>query len=416
MQRTTTPTGLGSGPGSGDHRSVIASMLSKSFSEFTAVERLFDANLQEAAMGANGGDSTQNFNDDGPTRTPSKSPSKGRSLSDSTPKLSPSPKIKERLSKDDHNINTSLREPKTPRRPDFLQRGLSLQMPSGDSLGIQNPASFTRAPLSPQLTKNNTYGSPAKVLPRHSRGMDFSRACTNLHHSTLAEQSSPDSSPTITQKGVMIPHRKMSMNTMALDPPQFAPWSQTEKSMVSSSLGSVNMFDSECSSNSDEGDDLMEPDDNEDAILTTPQVAKRHNPTSSTPFGGAIAWPGANFPGANPSSFTTNFHRQRLRHGRSRKSSSSASGHSSMASPVPASPPTGKNEGYFGRDVTMRGPASRRESLSVHTHDLHISSGNDSGDEATKAQLSTPGVIRRAVTRRGNLLVRLASNHFSSRC
>lgn len=408
-QRTTTSTGSGSGPG--EHRSVLASMLSKSFSDFTASERHFDS--REAAMGR---DSTPNSGHDAPIRTPSKSPSKGRSLSDSTPKLSPSPKIKERVSKDDHNLNTSLREPKTPRRPDFLQRGLSLQMPSGDSPGIQNPASLSRAPLSPQLTKNNTYASPAKVLPRHSRGLDFSRACTNLHHSTLAEQSSPDSSPTITQKGVMIPHRKMSMNTMALDPPQFAPWSQTEKSMVSSSLGSVNMFDSECSSSSDEGADPMEPDDTEDVILTTPQVAKRHKQTSSTPFSGPAAWPGANFAGA--SSFT-NFHRQRLRNGRSRKSSSSASGHSSMASPVPVSPPSGKNEGYFGREVTTRGGAGRRESLSTHTHDLHISSGNDSGDESTRAHLSTPGVIRRPVTRRGNLLVGLAirkayirTNHF----
>ncbi|TID13226.1 Vacuolar protein sorting-associated protein 27 [Venturia nashicola] len=405
MQRTTTPTGSGSGPG--DCPSVIASMLSRSFSDFTAADRLFDTNLKEAAMGANGGDSTPNLDSNGPTRTPSRSPSKGRSLSDSTPKLSPAPNIRERrVSKDDQNINTSRRQPKTPRRPDFLQRGLSLQMPSGDSFGIQNPASFNRAPLSPQLTKNNTYGSPAKVLPRHSRGMDFSRACTNLHHSTLAEQSSPDSSPTVTQKGVMIPNRRMSMNTMAIDPPQFTPWSATEKSMVSNSLGSVNMFDSECSSNSDEGDDLMEPDENEDAI-TTPQVAKRHDPSSSTPFGASAAWPGGNFPGANPSSFTTNFHRQRMRHGRSSKSSSSASGHSGMPSPVPASPPAGKNDGYFGREVTMRGPASRRESLSMHTHDLHISSGNDSGDEATKTQLSTPGVIRRVVTRRGNLLPKI---------
>ncbi|QDS72444.1 hypothetical protein FKW77_009450 [Venturia effusa] len=377
-------------------------MLSKSFSDFTAADRLFDANSKEAAKGASGGVSTQNFNHHGPSRTSSKSPSKGRSLSDSTPKLSPSPKIKERVSKDDQNINTSIREPKTPRRPDFLQRGLSLQMPSGDSL-----RPFSPAPLSPQLTKNNTYASPAKVLPRHSRGMDFSRACTNLHHSTLAEQNSPDSSPTITQKGVMIPHRKMSVNMMALDPPQFAPWSQAEKSMVSTSLGSVNMFDSECSSNSDEEDDPMEPDDNEETILNTPQVVKLHNPTSSTPISGSAAWPGANFPGANPSSFTTNFHRQRMRHGRSRKSSSSASGHSSMASPVPASPPAGKNDGYFGREAAMRGPSSRRESLSMHTHDLHISSGNDSGDEAAKAQLSTPGVIRRAVTRRGNLLPKI---------
>jgi hypothetical protein len=47
---------------------------------------------------------------------------------------------------------------------------------------------------------------------------------------------------------------------------------------------------------------------------------------------------------------------------------------------------------------------SRRESLSLFTNDLHISSGNDSGDEAT-ALPQTPGVVRRPVTRRGNLLV-----------
>jgi len=43
----------------------------------------------------------------------------------------------------------------------------------------------------------------------------------------------------------------------------------------------------------------------------------------------------------------------------------------------------------------------------MHTHDLHISSGNDSGDESGKPVLSTPGVIRRAVTRRGNLLPKI---------
>jgi hypothetical protein len=41
--------------------------------------------------------------------------------------------------------------------------------------------------------------------------------------------------------------------------------------------------------------------------------------------------------------------------------------------------------------------------LSLFTNDLHISSGNDSGDEAVMPQ--TPGVVRRPVTRRGNLLV-----------
>jgi hypothetical protein len=75
--------------------------------------------------------------------------------------------------------------------------------------------------------------------------------------------------------------------------------------------------------------------------------------------------------------------------------------------------------GYFpgmNREMSMsgviRGPASRRESLSLHTHDLHISSGNDSGDEAVvkKPFPATPGVVRRVVTRRGNLLVSICTH------
>jgi hypothetical protein len=51
----------------------------------------------------------------------------------------------------------------------------------------------------------------------------------------------------------------------------------------------------------------------------------------------------------------------------------------------------------------MLATKARRESLSMGTTDLHISSGNDSGDENSGTP-STPGVIRRVVTRRSNLL------------
>lgn len=47
---------------------------------------------------------------------------------------------------------------------------------------------------------------------------------------------------------------------------------------------------------------------------------------------------------------------------------------------------------------------TRRESLAMGTEGMHLSSGNDSGDEASGTAPSTPGVVRRAVTRRGNLL------------
>ena len=57
--------------------------------------------------------------------------------------------------------------------------------------------------------------------------------------------------------------------------------------------------------------------------------------------------------------------------------------------------------GYFGWNRAAR---SRRESLALGTDGPHLSSGNDSGDEGSGAAPTTPGVIRRVVTRRGNLL------------
>ena len=165
------------------------------------------------------------------------------------------------------------------------------------------------------------------------------------------------------------------------------------------------MLGSEDSSSSSDELDQMDPDDTDDPMMMTPQV----NKTSSL-FPGAVVGnsPFANLfsPGGIPNFMS--IQRARLRKGRSRKSSSSASGHSSMASPGPGSPPNNKGEGYFAREAVRKRQGSRRESLSLFTNDLHISSGNDSGDEAT-ALPQTPGVVRRVVTRRGTLLVSVAS-------
>lgn len=355
------------------------------------------------------------------TPTKAQSPSKSRSMSDSTPRLSPSPNIKStvRRSKDDHTISAA---PQTPRRPE-VARGLSLQMPiKHDGKSPFTGVVPTPGPLSPKLDSRSIHGSPA-ALPRHSRGLDFSRACTNLHHSTLAEQSSPDSSPTITQKGIPIPIKSsLSMNSMILDSPQMhgSSWSQggnADRSMVSGSVSSVNMLDS--SSSDSDGDDAMEHDDNEDLMISTPQAYKLMDGSAPTPFPNTMAapkpvyWP--NPSGGAPHSFMS-FHRARMRHRRSRQSSSSASGHSSLASPIPQSPPNGRADGYFGRDAALKKVASRRESLSLGTNDLHISSGsgNDSGDEAGQSGVSTPNVVQRPVTRRGNLLVRTAFYHSCS--
>ncbi|KAK2827887.1 hypothetical protein FQN49_007246, partial [Arthroderma sp. PD_2] len=95
--------------------------------------------------------------------------------------------------------------PETPQRTNRPHLGLSLHMPQPFSPKSGPPAA--RIPLSPKLDSSHSFGSPASVLPRRSRGLDFSRACTNLHHSTLAE-SSPDSSPVVGGRGIAIPQRR----------------------------------------------------------------------------------------------------------------------------------------------------------------------------------------------------------------
>jgi hypothetical protein len=188
--------------------------------------------------------------------------------------------------------------------------------------------------------------------------------------------------------------------------------------VVSGSLGSVNMLGSESSGSSSDEDDLMDADDIDDSILSTPQVNKMSGAfgTASQPS------PGNGWAGNSPAvSSLMQFQRARLRHGKSRKSSSSGSGNS-MASPNSKSPPTMRsienmNNGYFGRDIPPEGQHARRDSISWAANQLHIS-GSESDDGTLKSTLEnvdgmpiTPGrdgqrgVIRRAVTRRGNMLV-----------
>ncbi|KAI9869247.1 MAG: hypothetical protein M1813_000035 [Trichoglossum hirsutum] len=364
--------------------------------------------------------------------------SKARSLSDTQPSLAPSPKLWEtkKTTKDDTSV------PSTPRRGLFPARGLSLQMPSNSTSHSTSLSFIHRAPLSPKLDSSSTYGAPASVLPRRSRGLDFSRACTNLHHSTLAEQPSPDSSPIMFGRGMSIPRKGFSSN--GLDSPSYNSgsfWSimgTTERAGISSSVGSVNMLDSDSGTSSSDDDELMDPD--EDPIVMTPQAQRAVHSTTQTgianPFGPVNASPGGDWMGnySPAAASLMRFQRaRRLRHERSRKSSSSgtASGSSAIPSPSPGSPPIKAVEGvggsgYFAKELARKGVESRRESISLGTKELHLSSGGESdegGMNGVKAACDssgnassglTPGkdekrgVIRRPVTRRGSLLVRLA--------
>ena len=343
-----------------------------------------------------------------PTRSP-----KSRSLSDaSKPTSIPQPAtgdLSRPPSKDDSALPSL---PSTPSRSS--QPNLSLNLSSN----APSPSIANRGPLSPKLDSSHIYGSPGSMLPRRSRGLDFSRACTNLHHSTLAE-SSPDSSPTVGGRGMTIPQRRGSQGSTSIPP--FSTSGPADRTAISSSVSSVNMMESDTSSSDD--DEVMMAD-RDDPMLTTPQAARMGG--GPTPFAtGNIQSPGNEWMGgySQAAASLMSFQRARFRKGRSRHSSSSASGNSSKPSPGPPhSPPVLKSVetstgGYFAPRQTAH---SRRESLSLGTRDLRLSDLSDDGESrAVRAGSPTAvshsdggplGVIRRAVTRRGSLLVSLLGN------
>ena len=372
-----------------------------------------------------------------PMHSPSPSKPRAWSANEIVPVLSPSPSFHEprKTSKDDTCV---VPNPITPKRPDFPARGLSLQMPPRDISSTSTAKLVNRVPLSPKLDSSTTYGSPASVLPRRSRGLDFSRACTNLHHSTTIAES-PDSSPTIGGRGMMIPSRKgfhqFPSNANFPDSPSSVAnslWStmaNADRVGVSSSVGSVDMLDCESRSTSSDDDDIMGQVEEEDTIHMTPHPFRLGTNPFTTAASQAMSSPSSDWIG-NFSPAAANlmsFQRARLRHGRSRKSSSSASGHGSMSSPGPGSPPvlksieSGLSGGYFPKELTKSDMESRRESLSLGTNDLHISDDGESDNSPSCRVSSNDGtgsvgqmkpsaderrnVIRRAVTRRGNMLV-----------
>ena len=319
--------------------------------------------------------------------------------------LSPSPILVEpiRSSKDDSHVS-----PATPKRPN-LQRGLSLQLPKQD---VTSPSAFklthshtTQVPLSPKLDPSASYGTNiGSVLPRRSRGYDFSRACTNLHHSMLAEQSSPDSSPVIGGKAVNIPRKAVGPDSPMHGSSSWSTGATSEKQPVSSSLGSVNMIDSGSDTSSDE--DMFQ--DEEEPIHMTPKPSKVFAAFSQSMAPSPGVDPMAFSPTANLMSFKRRSRSMRAQRA-IRKGSSSTSLQSSVPSPGPLSPPLRSENsgasGYFSKSAD-----SRRESLSLGTNELRISDATDGDFSAGRGSydalgLSTPRVVQRAVTRRSDMKV-----------
>jgi hypothetical protein len=208
-----------------------------------------------------------------------------------------------------------------------------------------------------------------------------------------------------------IPQRRGSPGATSVPP--FSTSGPADRATISSSMSSVNMMESDTSSSEEEDESMG---DRDDIMLNTPQATRMGNASNS--FASNIQSPGNEWMGgySQAAASLMSFQRARFRKGRSRHSSSSASGNSSKPSPTPHSPPIMKSvehsAGYFAPRQTAH---TRRESLSLGTRDLRLSDMSDDGESramrggspipATHSEGGPLGVIRRAVTRRGSLLV-----------
>jgi len=162
---------------------------------------------------------------------------------------------------------------------------------------------------------------------------------------------------------------------------------------VSSSVGSTLVI-SDVSSSSSDDDDYMDEDIDE-IYVTTPQ-ASRLGVAGTPSMSGAAPWL-AGSPALNNPSF-----QQRQRPRKIKQPKRRLRGPLGFASALSRSPPSGL---VGPKDMS---PHSRRESISWAANQLHIS-GNDSDDSLSKLDTHDspvrPSIVRRAVTRRGNLLV-----------
>ncbi len=268
--------------------------------------------------------------------------------------------------------------------------------------------------------------------------MDFSRAATNLHHSTLAE-SSPESSPIVGSRSSMMPRKGLfssPSNPSVPESPNSVPnslWSTMvigEKTGLSSSVGSSCMMEYDSGSTSSDGDEVMDNGEDDDTIHMTPHINQFGNGFGN-PFGSVASSPGGDGIGAfaPAASKLMSYQRHRGKPRKKRMSSSSASGHSSLHSPGPSSPPLLRsiesslsiNGGYFLDEPSKKEIKSRRESLSLGTNEMQLSDTEQSDGEGLLRMHSHEGVpiptpvtptmdgrrnvIRRTVTRRGNMLV-----------
>lgn len=191
------------------------------------------------------------------------------------------------------------------------------------------------------------------------------------------------------------------------------------------------MMDDDSATTSSDEDEVMDIGEDDDTIHMTPHI---NGIGLINPFGSVASSPGGDGVGHFSPHATKlmSYQRARMnsRRSRTRKSSSSASGRSSMHSPgPPQSPPlmrSSESNVSFGGGFVLDEPTkmeirSRRESLSLGTNDMQLSDAEQSDDgqnlqsnvheeipivaPVTPSMEERKQVVRRAVTRRSNLMV-----------
>lgn len=338
------------------------------------------------------------------------------------------------ISSDSQSLYNALEEVQTPKAlqrsigPSAFKQHLSpspsfrepAARPGSDGTHIENPTkSVTRGPgslflqmpkdeagnitidsYSPHADNKDIYGSPNTVLPRRSRGMDFARACTNLHHSTLPNVATPDSSPVFTQKSMKIPSRRSSAVSSMWESPRpmglyAMPIGGSNERFRPRSIGSTTAM---MSDGSDSSSDEDEKDESEEMVMT-PHVQRQQGDNMFTPYGlrDSIGSGGGSHLSSPVDRRFHPFRRNTTARGSGRLQIPRRMG---VQKPVDDSPSTDD----VGEDGSNESPLDSESAVSKNA--LRIKTEGDSGDEITqKIAPSTPGVVRRPVVRRSNLLV-----------
>lgn len=212
-----------------------------------------------------------------------------------------------------------------------------------------------------------------------------SRLGTSLHHSTLAEQPSPDSSPS-TSTSFPIPR-----NNKGSDSP-IANNHNHHSSSHASSLGSASTMDYAPSGDDSDSSSDEDLDVELDSELSTPFALTTYSIESAASIS------------------LLNHQKARLggRGGRSSRHSSMSSvsvSNSLLANPSATTPPVQSKNGGFGSFGRSKGGTSRRKD-SLTTILRNSLGAGLRGGRASEDEKDRPDPIRRPVSRRGSLLVR----------